>query len=80
MTLAKALSVVAGHNPDTVSRETGNKELETVDVDSSFKKNDGERRGRISPETTQEDGRLKDSLFQHRCFIVQSRVCEILMI
>lgn len=46
-----------------MSRETGNKELETVDVDSSFKKNDGERRGRDKPEATQEDGRLKDSLF-----------------
>lgn len=33
-----------------------------MDADSSFKKNGGER-GRDEPEATQEDGRLKDSLF-----------------
>lgn len=34
-----------------------------MDVDSSFKKNDGERRDRDKAEAAQEDGRLRDSLF-----------------
>ena len=40
-----------------------------MDVDSSFKKNVGERRDKDKAEAAREDARVRDSLFKHECFI-----------